>query len=95
MSERRSRERHAAEAIEVSSPTLRGQVLNLSMDGLAIETATPLRPGRKVSLKVDGEGSVVLGSVRWSKLKTIHRTEKGDSQAVYHAGIQIERHDRE
>lgn len=90
MSERRSKERHTTEPIEISSPTLRGQVLNLSIDGLAIETATPLRPGKKVSLKIDGEGAVVFGSVRWSKLKNVRATADGDSEAIYHAGIAIE-----
>lgn len=93
MTERRSKQRHTTDPIEVSSPTLRGQVLNMSIDGLAIETATPLRPGRKVSLKIDGEGSVVYGSVRWAKLKTIRAREDGESQAIYHAGIEIERDD--
>ena len=41
MKDRRDRRRHMMEPIEVSSPTLHGQVLNMSMDGLAIETATP------------------------------------------------------
>lgn len=90
VSERRAKERHSTDPFEVSSPTLRGQVLNMSMDGLAIETTTPLRPGRKVSLKVDGEGSVVYGSVRWAKLKTIRPRGDGESQAIYHAGIEIE-----
>ena len=94
MSERRSKERHTTEPIAVSSPTLRGQVLNLSIDGLAIETATPLRPGKKVSLKIDGEGTVVFGSVRWSKLKTIRTTVDGDSEAIYHAGIAIDEQEK-
>lgn len=92
MSERRSKERHATEPIAVSSPTLRGQVLNLSMDGLAIETATPLKPGKKVSLEIDGEGGIVVGSVRWSKLKSIRATAEGEAEAIYHAGIEIEEH---
>ena len=77
--------------IEVSSPTLRGQVLNLSMDGLAIETADALKPGKTVSLKIDGEGAIVTGSVRWSRLRSVRTTEGGESEAVYHAGIALER----
>ena len=91
MSERRTKQRHLTELIEVSSPTLRGQVLNLSMDGLAIETASALKPGKKISLKIDGEGSLVTGSVRWSRLKTIRPNAEGESEAVYHAGIRIDR----
>ena len=91
MKERRDKRRHSTEPIEVSSPTLQGQVLNLSMDGLAIETATPLSPGKTLSLKIDGEGSTVKGRVRWSKLSSLRRNEKGDSEAIYHAGIAIER----
>ena len=93
MSERRSRQRHPTEPITVSSPTLRGQVLNLSMDGLAIETAKALKPGKTVSLKIDGEGSVVTGSVKWSRLTSIRSTPDGASEAIYHAGIHIERDD--
>lgn len=91
MSERRSKRRHPTGPIEVSSPTVRGQVLNLSMDGMAIESLSAIKPGKKISLKVDGEGSVVTGSVRWSKLKAIRSKPDGGSETIYHAGIQLER----
>jgi hypothetical protein len=91
MKERRTKQRHSAEEIQVSSPTLQGQVLNLSMDGLAIETATALRPGRRVSLKIDGEGSTVTGQVKWSKLRGVRPGRDGDSEAIYHAGIAIDK----
>ena len=93
MKERRTKRRHVTEPIEVSSPTIQGQVLNLSMDGLAIETATPLSPGKKLSLKIDGEGTTVEGKVRWSKLSSLRRDETGGSKAIYHAGIAIETQD--
>jgi hypothetical protein len=90
MKERRTKRRLSTEELQVSSPTLQGQVLNLSMDGLAIQTATALRPGKKVSLKIDGEGSTVTGRVKWSKLRTLRQGANGDSEAIYHAGIAIE-----
>ena len=93
MSERRSRRRHPTEPITASSPTLRGQVLNLSMDGLAIETTNALKPGESISLKIDGEGAVVTGSVRWSHLKSLRPSPDGDSETIYHAGIRIENDD--
>jgi hypothetical protein len=93
MKERRTKQRHSTEEIQVSSPTIQGQVLNLSMDGLAIETATALRPGKRVSLKIDGEGSTVTGQVKWSKLRSLRPGKDGDSEAIYHAGIAIERND--
>ena len=43
-----------------------------------------------MSLKIDGEGSTIQGRVKWSKLSALRRTEKGDSEAIYHAGIAIE-----
>ena len=91
MKERRNKERHQTEELEVSSPTVHGQVLNLSMDGLAIETASALRPGKRLSFKIDGEGSTVTGRVKWSRLSTLRRGEGGDTEAIYHAGIAIER----
>ena len=90
MEERRNKQRHVTEPIEVSSPTVHGQVLNLSMDGLAIETATPLSPGKRLSLKIDGEGTTVTGKVRWSKLSSLRRSDKGNSEPIYQAGIAIE-----
>lgn len=89
MSERRSKKRLPTEPIEVNSATLRGQVLNLSMDGLAIETATPLHPGKPVSFRLDGEGSTLSGSVRWAKLKSVRPGDDGDSESIYHAGIAL------
>ena len=89
MKERRTGKRHATEPIEVSSPTVQGQVLNLSMDGLAIETATALSPGKTLSLKIDGEGSTIKGRVKWSKLSALRRGDGGDAKAIYHAGIAI------
>lgn len=91
MKERRSKQRHDAEQLEVSSPTVHGQVLNLSMDGLAIETATALRPGKRLSFKIDGEGSTVTGRVKWSRLSTLRPGKGGDREAIYRAGIAIER----
>lgn len=91
MSERRSKRHHPKEPIEVSSPTLRGQVLNLSLEGLAIETAKALHPGKQVSLKIDGEGSVVTGLVRWSRLQRICTRPDGDSETIYRAGIRLDR----
>jgi hypothetical protein len=93
MKDRRDRRRHMMEPIEVSSPTLHGQVLNMSMDGLAIETATPIKPGKEVSLKIDGEGVTVKGSVRWSRLQSLRKGEDGESEPVYQAGISILQHD--
>jgi hypothetical protein len=90
MRERRTKRRHVTETLEVSSPTLRGQVLNLSMDGLAIETVTPLKPGKRVTLRIDGEGSLMTGSVCWSRLKRVRSTANGGSEAVYHAGIRLD-----
>ena len=89
MKDRRTERRHATEPIEVYSATLHGQVLNLSKDGLAIETATPVRPGKELSLKIDGEGSIVTGVVRWARLQRLHCAQGGDSEAIYHAGISI------
>ena len=87
MRDKRIRRRHATEPIEVSSKRLQGQVLNMSLGGLAIETTTAVRPGEKLSLKIDGEGITVTGRVRWSKLHSLRRGEGGDSQPIYRAGI--------
>ena len=95
MKDRRSWRRHATESVEVVSPTFQGQILNLSLDGLAIETTTAIRPGREVSLKIDGEGVTVTGHVRWSRLQSLRRGEGGDPEPIYHAGIAILESDRE
>jgi hypothetical protein len=59
------------------------------MDGLAIETATPIKPGKEVSLKIDGEGVTVTGRVRWSRLQSLRKGEDGESRPIYQAGISI------
>ena len=95
MKDRRSRRRHTTESIEVVSPTLQGQVLNMSLDGLAIETDTAIKPGKEISLKIDGEGVTVTGHVRWSRLQTLRRGERGDSEPIYRAGIAVDKSEPE
>ncbi len=65
------------------------RVLNLSLDGMSLETTSPLKIGREYSLRLD-QGShhmPLKGRVVWCTLVKTVRDEKGDVQPVFRAGV--------
>lgn len=90
--ERRLRRRHGLEDVEGSLLfSYQCRVLNLSATGMAVESATPLAPGRRYKLKIShGERTIPLsGTVAWCRLQGTRRNEQGDSVPVYAAGIEL------
>jgi len=64
-------------------------VINLSMDGAAIETTKGLRIDREYVIRVDHRGTVfhVRGRTVWSTLKRCSKNGNGDVVPIYRAGF--------
>ncbi len=64
----------------------------MSLDGMSIETSNPLKVGRKYSLKLEeqGAGLPMRGVVVWCSLVKTTRSETGEVQPVYKAGVHFE-----
>ena len=77
-------------ALEIS---LDGTVLDISLSGMAIETASRLAPRANITLHLhhaDGEVSI-SGHVVWCFLQGTSSGADGDSSPLYRAGIQFEK----
>lgn len=88
--ERRTHARYEVEGVKGSFLfTTDARVLNLSLDGMSLETNTPLKIGRDYSLRLDeGDQQIPLkGSVVWCTLVKTARDARGDVQPVYRAGV--------
>ncbi|MDH3745616.1 MAG: PilZ domain-containing protein [Acidobacteriota bacterium] len=91
--ERRSNRRYRVEGV-------RGQflfstdarVIDMSLNGMSLEIASPLKVGREYSLKLDREDAVIQlkGTIVWCTLVRTTRDERGDVIPVYRAGIHLE-----
>lgn len=70
-----------------------GQVLNLSLGGLAIETTTALRIGSSYAFRVefDDHRVRIRATVRWCRLIRTIAKGNGEVAAIYRAGLQLER----
>lgn len=68
-------------------------ILNLSVDGMALETHSWLSVGRKYSFKLrrDEHGDIPLtGEVVWCNLVRTARDESGETLPVYRAGVKFD-----
>lgn len=91
--ERRTHKRYEVEGVSGSFLfTTNATVLNLSLDGMSLETFNPLKIGRKYSLKLEeGEGHLpVEGTVVWCTLVKTTRDSHGQVRPVYRAGVHFE-----
>jgi hypothetical protein len=68
------------------------QVRNLSVSGLALETAERLQLGRKYAIRLAGDDDAVdvSGTIRWCHLASARPKEGGEPRAVYEAGLAFE-----
>lgn len=68
---------------------LDARVLNMSLTGMAIETASLLKVGGNYQLRIPHEDDVIrfTTDVRWCRLVRTQRGATGDSLPVYHAGL--------
>jgi hypothetical protein len=69
------------------------RILNMSLAGMAVETASNLRVGRSYGFRLAhaaAEGLQLTGSVVWCHLREIRKGAGGERAPVYEAGILFE-----
>ncbi len=68
------------------------KVIDMSLNGMSLEIASPLKVGREYSLKLDrdSDGIRLSGTIVWCTLVRTARDEQGDIVPVYRAGIHLE-----
>lgn len=86
---RQARRFHAGR-VSFRSSRLNARLLNLSAEGVAIETSDPPRIGAEVQCELESEqtSALIPGEVRWCRLGST-TTDGGDVVPVYRAGIQF------
>ena len=91
--ERRKSRRRAVKGIKGSFLlSADARVLNMSVEGMALEARNPLKVGRDYSLKLAGAEQTIplVGRVVWCSLVRTLRDEEGEVQPVYRAGVHFE-----
>ena len=92
-SERRRSRRYSVEGVSGSFNMIaEARVLNLSLDGMAIETHVPTAVGEEYSLRLDqGETTMELsGTVAWCRLVRTEKDDEGSVSPVYEAGLKLD-----
>lgn len=89
--ERRVQRRYPAPRVSFRSPQIQATLVDLSRDGLAIESLEhPPIGGTLIFALEQGPSRVDAdGEVCWCNLKRTYRTAEGDVVAVYRAGIRL------
>ena len=66
-------------------------VLNISLTGIAVRTATQLSVGRKYLFQLGQEANRIhlSGTVKWCRLSGTQKLDEGDVAPVYEAGIAL------
>lgn len=70
------------------------ELVDVSLDGIGVESTVPLQIGRLYSGTIEwqGERVSVAGRVAWSVLARTTKSPNGDVVPVYHSGIQFAEH---
>ena len=93
MRERRRSPRYPVEDVNgVLVFVIDARILNMSVSGMAVETATNLRVGRNYSIKLSRDTSApvqVAGTVMWCHLRGVRTNDAGQRVPVYEAGIEF------
>lgn len=92
--EKRRHRRYNVEGVRGSLRlSMDATILNLSVDGMALETNSWLSVGRKYSFKLRRDrrdGILLTGEVVWCNLVRTARDERGETLPVYRAGIRFD-----
>jgi hypothetical protein len=92
--ERRHSPRYPVEGVQGTLHVSTGaKILNMSLTGMAVETDTQMRVSRSYSLALRHDEDFVLrlsGTVVWCHLRTLRKTESGETKSVYHAGFRFD-----
>ena len=67
------------------------RIIDISLEGLSIETDKRLHIGKEYILHLECEGKTLSlkGSIAWSKLKQNERNNKGDTVPIYRTGMKL------
>jgi Tfp pilus assembly protein PilZ len=67
------------------------KIIDMSLDGLSIETDKTLNIGKEYTLHLEYEGKTwsIKGSIAWSTLKQSDRNNKEDTIPIYRAGMKL------
>jgi len=90
--ERRRYKRHSVEGVRGNVRYLADlKIINISVDGAAIETMKRLDVNRQYSFKIDYKDTpvIVKGLVVWSRLIHAEKTETGDVIPIYRSGVKF------
>ncbi len=91
--DRRRHPRHPVSGVSGSLLfTTEGRIVNLSLDGIALETGETLQIGRlyKLKLRHASEELLLKGRVVWCRMVRTDQNDHGEVAPVYAAGIQFE-----
>ncbi|NOZ24740.1 MAG: PilZ domain-containing protein [Nitrospirae bacterium] len=91
--ERRKNKRYDVEGIEgCLTFVLNVKILNMSLDGMAVEANHMISVNKEYTIKVNHKGELLdlKGRVIWSKLYKTTVTPEGDVIPIYRAGIKFE-----
>lgn len=91
--ERRGHARHTVAGVSGTFQfSTDGRILNLSLDGMALETSAYLQVGRSYLLKLEQneEELQLRGRVVWCRMVRTDRNRQGDVAPVYAAGVHFE-----
>lgn len=90
--DRRQTRRHPVQDLEGSLLfSYRCRILDLSEEGVAVRTRTPLAPGRTYTLKLEHDGRSIhlSGTVAWCRLEGTKSSGDDEKIPVYRAGIEL------
>ena len=90
--ERRLRRRHGLDDVRGNVLfSYECRILDLSERGMAVRTSAALAPGRSYAVKVQHEDRQIAlaGTVAWCRLQGTEKNDRGESVAVYAAGIEL------
>jgi PilZ domain len=90
-SDRRSKRRRPPRNSRLKSAALSVRLLDLSDQGMAIETRSALRIGACYPFSLRGDptdGGPFRGRVLWCRVHRLEPAENGDIHTIYRAGVQ-------
>ena len=88
--ERRQHRRHAVSNLRLSGP-IRGDVLNTSSRGIAVQTNESLTVGWSYAFKMNHGGELIRipGKIQWCRLVRLMRVDDDEYLPVFRMGVEL------
>ncbi len=88
--ERREHRRHAVSNLRLSGP-IRGDVLNTSPTGIAVQTNESLRVGWSYAFKMKHGSDLIRipGKIQWCRLVRLMRIDEEEYLPVFRMGVEL------